>query len=185
MTEEQQVRARRERLDGALDRTAGGDGVHLQAIGDERAAKSELGAQQVAVRCVARASRDGADRRPARSTCALIIAGALRATAANGTRSRARSVAASVVDDRQRCVRIERGRAVTGKVLVARKHAALAQSARERLADRRDSLRIGAEGTRADHRVRPIERQIEHRSEIERAAGSAQIECRLLAGTFR
>ena len=48
VTEEQQVRARLERRDGALDGTARGDGAHLQAIGDEGAAKSELGAQHVA-----------------------------------------------------------------------------------------------------------------------------------------
>ena len=69
-------------------------GAHLQAVGNERAAKSEFAAQQIHGDPRRERGRMlGVER--VHDDARLIIAAASRATAANGTRSRARSVASS------------------------------------------------------------------------------------------
>ncbi len=71
-------------------------------------------------------SPDVARRTPARRTCALIIAGALRGYGGERYEIAPAQRRLVGVDDRQRFVRIDRRRAMTGKVLVTRNDAAVA-----------------------------------------------------------
>ena len=77
------------------------------------------------------------------------------------------------LDRRQRVVRIDGGGTVTRKMLVRGEDAAAFEAAREGPRHARDGGGIGAEGTVADHGVSRIDREIEHRREVEIAAGAA------------
>ena len=89
------------------------------------------------------------------------------------------------LQSRQRFVRIDRGRSVAGEVFVTRLHSAAFHPARKRARDGRNALRVGAVRTRSNNRVARIECKIQHRCEIERCAGTTQIERHLFAGTLR
>ena len=93
VTEEQEVRTGRQRFDASIG-AAIRRGLHLQTVGDEHAAKAKFFAQKLReMRCENVAGRCASSA--VTITCALMIAGALAATSANGSRSRACSVEAA------------------------------------------------------------------------------------------
>ena len=72
-------------------------------------------------------------------------------------------------------MRVHGRRTVTRKVLVCRDDAAVFHRSRECARHRRHELRVGTEGSIADDLVLALEGEIEHRREIEIAAGTPEI----------
>ena len=65
---------------------------------------------------------------------------------------------------------IDPGPPVPGNVLDDREHAALEQPLADRSGKLRDAARLGSIGPVADHRIRPGNRDVEHRKTIDRDA---------------
>ena len=65
---------------------------------------------------------------------------------------------------------VDPGAAMAGNVLDDRQHAALEQPLAHRSGKLRDATRLGSVGPVADHRIRPGNRQVEHRQAIDRDA---------------
>ncbi len=65
---------------------------------------------------------------------------------------------------------VDPGPPMSGNVLDDREHAALEQPLAHRSGKPRDATRLGSVGPVADHRIRPGNRDVEHRQTIDRNA---------------